>query len=233
MDKFGGLSFSLTNTDFKVLLLYKNSDEIRKNINSLSFFLHFLLIVNIFSLLISILNISFLVLAQIILIVSGCVSAELNRNLCIEEARLEIYNNCIGQLKLDFQRLVGVNRVIDDETFRLEKSNNVIKKVTSCSYVKKGTTYDLGFPEYRVINDNAFVGTVSRQYVAVDDKGIIGAINELEFTDIERTATKDDCLERVVTRYEYSLCGADEVRPYKPEPLVRKRTKKKKNPQGR
>ena len=66
MDKFGGLSFSLTNTDFKVLLLYKNSDEIRKNINSLSFFLHFLLIVNIFSLLISILNISFFGLAQII-----------------------------------------------------------------------------------------------------------------------------------------------------------------------
>ena len=65
MDKFGGLSFSLTNTDIKVLLFYKNSDEIRKNINSLSFFLHFLLIVNIFSLLISILNISFLVLHKL------------------------------------------------------------------------------------------------------------------------------------------------------------------------
>ena len=128
--------------------------------------------------------------------------------------------------------MVGVNRVIDDETFRLEKSNNVIKKVTSYFYVKKGTTYDLGFPAYRVINDNAFVGTVSRQYVAVDNMGIIGAIKELEFIDIELTATKDDCLERVVTRYEYSLCGADEVRPYKLEPLVRKRTKKKKNPQG-
>ena len=131
---------------------------------------------------------------------------------------------------MDFQRLVGVNRVIDDETFRLEKSNNVIKKVTSYSYVKKGTTYDLGFPAYRVINDNAFVGTVSRQYVAVDNKGIIGAINELKLSDVERSATEDGCLERVVTRYEYSLCGADEVRPYKSEVSVKKRTRK---PQGK
>ena len=55
----------------------------------------------------------------------------------------------------------------------------------------------------------------------------------MEVTDIERTATEDDCLERVVTRYEYSLCGADEVRPYKSKPLVRKKTNNVNNPQGR
>lgn len=230
MEKFTGLSFSLTKGDIKVLLSYKNSDEIRKKVNSLSFSIRTLFIITILSALISILHISFFGLALIIMIISGCVSAELNRNLCIEEARLEMYDNCIGQLKLDFQRLVGANRFIDDKTFRLEKSNNVKNNLTSYPYVKKGTTYDLGFPAYRVISANAFIGTVSTQYVAVDDNGIIGAINELKLSDVERSATENGCVEKIVTKYEYSLCGADEVRPYKPEVFVKKRTRK---PQGR
>ena len=137
------------------------------------------------------------------------------------------------QLKIDFQRLIGPNRIVNGKSFRLEKSNNVVKDLKKYSFIEQEVGTDCVTRSKQIVSDNLFVGTVSRQYVAVDDNGIIGAINEVKYSDVERSATKDGCVEKIVTKYEYSLCGADEVRPYEPEPLVRKRTKKKKNPQGR
>lgn len=232
MDKFGGLSFSLTKEDINLLLCGENIKNKISSLRRVSFifllgaFCTFGYVLNWISTGVFTLNSGFsifsLISSSLTFVGADIYSIKLNR-----------YNTYMEQLKIDFQRLVGPNRIVNGKSFRLEKSNNVVKDLKKYSFLEQEVGTDCVTRSKQIVSDNLFVGTVSRQYVAVDDNGIIGAINELKLSDVERSATEDGCLERVVTRYEYSLCGADEVRPYEPEPLVRKRTKKKKNPQGR
>ena len=111
------------------------------------------------------------------------------------------------QLKIDFQRLVGPNRIIDGKSFRLERSNNEVHS----------------YQRYLYYICESF-SEVFRQYVAVDENGIVGAINEVQ--SIARFGGVDGYKRKIITNFKYSLCGADRVMPYEPEVSVKKRTRK-------
>ena len=106
-------------------------------------------------------------------------------------------------------------RLIDGATFKVVRSSNVKNNLNNYTFEQQVIHSTGDKLVDKVVREDLQIGTISTQFVISDKTGVIGAIEEVQTNDIERTPTYNGSCESVVSTYCYKWVPTSEIRtPY-------------------
>lgn len=118
-----------------------------------------------------------------------------------------------NQLMIDIQSMYGTERRIDLRSFRIFKGTQrrKLKDYTSERVIHKVNDDGDLVCDKQLYKNDMQVGTVTRQHVIADSKGVLGALEEVEHHVVNHYITNTGSKEDVKIKYTYRFVLENEV----------------------
>ena len=118
-------------------------------------------------------------------------------------------------------------RLINGSKFQIVRRNNEDSNLSNYTFEQKLIhSADVKTID-KVEREDLQIGTISTQFVVGDENGIVGAIEQIQTNEVERTATKDGSRERVVPTFGYKWITPPEIRPCNNDEKSNSKTRRK------
>ena len=121
-----------------------------------------------------------------------------------------------NQLMVDIQSMYGSERRIDSRSFRIFKGSQrrKLKDYTSEREIHKVNEDGELVCNKQLYKNDMQVGTVTRQHIIADRKGVLGALEEIEHHVVNRYITETGSREDVKVKYTYRFVPENEIGKY-------------------